>query len=674
MTPTIVLIGNPNAGKSTLFNALTGMNQTTGNYPGVTVERKQGRLKLKEGMAVRVIDLPGTYSLLSKTPDEEIVRKTITGEIEDEGRPDLGIVVMDASNFERNLYLAMQVMDSGMPIVIALNMWDAAGERGIRPDAHKLSKELGIECVPTVAHRREGVSELIAAVTRELGRIKIKTAAMAAARRLPEPMTSDVLAQSLRAVPPEERYSQIEILTRRVTPKETSERVTVSDKIDAVVTHPVWGWVFFASVMGVIFQSIFSWASPFMSWIESGVNALAAFASRVLPDNALGSLISDGVIPGVGNVLVFLPQIFLLFFFIALVEDFGYMARAAFVLDRVMRKAGLNGKAFLPLLSSFACAIPGVMATRTIADRKDRFATILVAPLMSCSARLPVYALMIGAFIPAVPILGPFNLKGAVLLSMYTLSLVAGLTAAAVFKRTIFKGRGTPFIMELPPYRIPHLKTVLLATWERGKLFLTNAGSVILAISIVLWFLASYPKNAEIVQHAELEKQTIAQTAAPAERADLEAKIDHQAASDQLKSSYAGRLGHFIEPVIQPLGFDWKIGIGLIASFAAREVLVSTLAVIYNVGADADEHSTDLIQALRGELDPVTGQPRYTPLVALSLMVFFVLACQCMSTVAVVRRETNSWRWPIFMVVYMTALAWFGSFFVFQIGRRIGWG
>ncbi len=659
-TPIVALIGNPNAGKSTIFNALTGLHQTIGNYPGVTVERKQGTLKLADGRAVRVLDLPGTYSLLSKTPDEEIVRQSLLGCIEGEPRPDLAVLVLDASNLERNLYLALQVMDTGMPVIIALNMWDAAAERGTRPDPDKLSRELRVPCIPTVGFKREGIVELVRALDRELTRLP----AGKSSKVQPGPDAVAALAHSLRLTPPEERYRQIELIAARSKPSGASDQVTISDRIDAVVTHAVWGWVFFAALMALMFQSIFTWATPFMDVIEAGVNGLASFASRVLPDNAFGSLIADGVIPGVGNVLVFLPQIFLLFFFIALAEDFGYMARAAFVLDRVMRKAGLNGKAFLPLLSSFACAIPGIMATRTIADRRDRFATILAAPLMSCSARLPVYALMIGAFIPAVPLFGPLNLKGAVLVSMYFLSLVAGLAAAAIFKRTLFKGRGAPFIMELPPYRIPHARTVLIATWERGKLFLTNAGSVILAISVVLWFLASYPKADQPVPPAGMQEHAVSASA----------EAVPGMASEQLKNSYAGQLGHWIEPVIQPLGFDWKIGVGLIASFAAREVLVSTLAVIYNVGEDADEHSTDLIGAMRSEVDPVTGAPRYTPLVAVSLMVFFVLSCQCMSTVAVVRRETNSWRWPIFMVVYMTLLAWIGSFIVFQGGRLLGWG
>jgi ferrous iron transport protein B len=647
--PIIALIGNPNAGKSTVFNALTGLHQTTGNYPGVTVERKAGVMRRADGRSVRVIDLPGSYSLLSKAPDEEIVRQSLLGLIEGEPRPDLGVLILDASNLDRNLYLALQVMDTGLPVVVALNMWDAAAERDSRPDPDLLSRELGVPCVPTVGFRREGIAELVRTIEQRLDHLPGRGRESSGGRAgTPSPAeASAALDRALRLTTPEERYRQIELISERSRPSGSAELVTVSDRIDAVVTHPFWGWAVFAGVMAVIFQSIFSWAGPFMDAIEAAVGASAAFAARVLPDNAFGSLVADGVIPGVGNVIIFLPQIFLLFFFIAAAEDFGYMSRAAFVLDRVMRKAGLNGKAFLPLLSSFACAIPGIMATRTIADRRDRFATILAAPLMSCSARLPVYALMIGAFIPASPVLGPLNLQGAALLSMYVLSLAAGLAAAAVMKHTLFKGGGAPFIMELPPYRIPHWRTVLLATWDRGRLFLTNAGSVILAISMILWFLASYPKPPETVQVTE---------------------------SQRLEQSYAGQLGKWIEPAIEPLGFDWKIGVGLVASFAAREVLVSTLAVIYNVGEEADEHSTDLIGALQNERDPETGLSRYTPLTAVSLMVFFVLACQCMSTIAVVRRETNSWRWPVFMVAYMTILAWLGSFIVYQGGRWLGWG
>lgn len=348
------------------------------------------------------------------------------------------------------------------------------------------------------------------------------------------------------------------------------------------------------------------------------------------------------------------------------------MARAAFVLDRVMKKVGLNGKAFLPLLSSFACAIPGIMATRTIKDRNDRMATILVAPLMSCSARLPVYTLMIGAFIPSVSILGIFNLKGITLLAMYFLSIFAGLGMAALFRKTLLKGYKTPFLLELPPYRIPRLRTVLLTMWDKGYDFLKSAGTIIFGISIILWFLVSYPKNDEIALKYQQIREQSAQSFSIEQLETKNIELHQAEASEQLRESYAGRLGLFIEPLIKPLGFDWKIGIGLVASFAAREVLVSTLAIIYNVGEDANEASVDLIQALQNEKDMATGQPRYTPLVAVSLMVFFVLACQCMSTVAIVKRETNSWRWPIFMVSYMTALAWFGSFAVYQGGRLLG--
>ncbi|MCA9396842.1 MAG: ferrous iron transporter B, partial [Candidatus Omnitrophica bacterium] len=368
----------------------------------------------------------------------------------------------------------------------------------------------------------------------------------------------------------------------------------------------------------------------------------------------------------------FLPQILILFFFIGILEDCGYMARAAFLMDRLMARIGLNGKAFIPLLSSFACAIPGILATRTIENRRDRLITILVAPLMSCSARLPVYALMIGAFIPSVKILGIFDLKGLTLLAMYLLSVFAGLGMAFIFRKTLLRGRSTPFLFELPPYRVPNVRNILLTTWDRGKEFIVNAGTIIFCISIVLWFLVSYPVNREVSEKYEVLRTEAVQNAGPGSPADLLLALDKEEASIQLQSSFAGQLGKAIEPAIQPLGFDWKIGIGLIASFAAREVLVSTLAITYNVGEDADETSVDLISRLQNEKNPLTNQPVYTPLVAWSIMVFFVLACQCMSTVAVVKRETNSWRWPAFMIVYMTALAWTGSFITYQGGKLLG--
>ncbi len=652
----VALIGNPNVGKTTLFNALTGLRHTTANYPGVTVEKKWGKLKRKEaGEEVDILDLPGAYSLNPQSPDEEIVRSVLLGNQTGTKKPDLVAVIIDANNFNRNLYFTLQVMAVGIPTILVLNMWDEAIQSGKKIDLKKIEEEFGVDCVPTEAHLEIGMDELRTTIERCLKNpIKPK------------------LSENIATLSIPERYKLIDRLASKIITEPREEVRTLSHKIDDVLTHPFFGWIAFLGVMGVIFQSIFSWATPLMDFISSGVAVAGKFAASVLPDGQLESLIVDGVIAGVGNVIVFVPQIFLLFFFIAFFEDFGYMARAAFVLDRVMKKVGLNGKAFLPLLSSFACAIPGIMATRTIQDKNDRLATILVAPLMSCSARLPVYALMIGAFIPSVPVLGVFDLKGITLLSMYLLSILIGLGMAAIFKKTLLKGRKTPFLLELPPYRVPRIQNVLLVMWDRGKEFIKNAGTTIFFLSIILWFLVSYPKSEAItMKYANLRQEAKQFMQADLIKGEI-LSLDHEEAGEQLRASFAGKLGHIIEPVIRPLGFDWKIGIGLVASFAAREVLVSTLAIIYNVGNEADESSADLIKALQKENHPVTGKPIYTPLVAIGIMVFFVLACQCMSTVAVVRRETGGWSWPLFMIAYMTALAWFGAFFVHQGGKLLG--
>ncbi len=654
-TKIIALLGNPNVGKTTLFNALTGLRHTTANYPGVTVEKKWGKLKLKEFVDADLLDLPGAYSLNPQSPDEEVVSNVLLGKQTGTKKPDLNVIVVDANNFNRNFYFALQVMSSGIPAILVLNMWDEALQSGKKIDIAKIKSEFGIECIPTEGNLGIGIEELKAAIGRAL-----KNPAL--------PQLKFDLARL--SIP--ERYAIVDRLTSEVIVQPAQAVRTTSHKIDDVLTHPFWGWIIFITVMAFIFQSIFSWATPLMNWIAAMVSALGSMTARVLPDGQLESLIVDGVIAGVGNVIVFIPQIFLLFFFIAVFEDFGYMARAAFVLDRVMKKVGLNGKAFLPLLSSFACAIPGIMATRTIQDKNDRLATILVAPLMSCSARLPVYALMIGAFIPSKPILGLLSLKGVTLLSMYLLSIFSGLAMATIFKKTLLKGKQSPFLLELPPYRIPRIQNALLVMWDRGKEFIKNAGTTIFFISIILWFLVSYPKNNDIAFKYQIHRQQAAQSLNASQLESRNMQLDHEEAAEKIQGSYAGKLGKFIEPVIKPLGFDWKIGIGLISSFAAREVLVSTLAIIYNVGDQADENSPDLITSLQKAVDPVTGKPVYTPLVAVGIMVFFVLACQCMSTVAVVKRETGGWGWPLFMVAYMTALAWSGAFIVHQGGKVLG--
>ena len=727
----IALLGNPNSGKTTIFNALTGLRHTTANYPGVTVEKRAGKLK-GSGGSISILDLPGSYSLLPRSLDEEVVHDVLLGIQKGTPPPDLTVVVLDANNFERNLYLACQVIETGLPVILALNMWDLAEENGFSIDLDKLEAIFGVPCVKVIGNKKEGTKSLKNLINKELIRIQSGTfnpgyslpipnaienelleisnmiksslknrekSARGEAFRLltdigfngpffkgdefDKKLKSQILVSRSRleeknidwsSVETELRYSYIESVTGQVAKLDLNKKVSSSERLDKVLTHKFWGLPIFAGLMALVFQSIFNWANAPMDWISSAVSRLGVFVSGALPEGQLNSLIVDGIISGVGNVLVFLPQIFLLFFFIAFFEDIGYMARAAFVLDRLMKKVGLNGKAFLPLLSSFACAVPGIMAARTIEDKNDRLATILIAPLMSCSARLPVYTLMIGAFIPAVPIFIIFDLKGITLFAMYFTGILAALGMALLFRKTFLKGNKTPFIFELPPYRIPNLKTVGLAMWERGKEFIYRAGSIIFCISIVLWLLASYPKDASLEKQFNIKYQKIEQVFRGENLESKVKELQEWKSTEDLNHSFAGRLGHLIEPAVEPLGFDWKMGIGLIASFAAREVMVSTLAIVHNVGGEADETSVSLIEALQNEISPITGKPVYTPLVAVSLMVFFALACQCMATVAIVKKETNSWRWPIFMVVYMSALAWIGSFAVYQGGKLLGFG
>jgi ferrous iron transport protein B len=499
-------------------------------------------------------------------------------------------------------------------------------------------------------------------------------------RAVPHPLRREVL--SLRASLDEEipewrshepigHYRTIEDLIRRSTLRLKPE-TSVRERIDRVLTHRVLGPILFAALMAVIFQSMFLWATPIMNAIDAGVNALGRVLAPLLPAGPIRSLVVDGAIAGVGAVVTFVPQIAILFLFIALMEDSGYLARAAFIMDRLMRGVGLSGRAFIPLLSSFACAIPGIMATRTIDNRRDRLTTILIAPFMSCSARLPVYALLIGAFIPNHMVLGFLSLPGLVLFSLYMMGILAAVLVAWVLKRTALRGPRPLYVMELPPYRVPSWRSVILTVRDRAGLFVQKAGTVILAVSIVLWFLASYPKNAE-VKPLEKRLEAVERGAATKTQRAEAAQIQNQIAGVSLRDSFAGRAGRLIEPAIAPLGFDWKIGIALLSSFAAREVMVSTMATVYNLG-DADQTSVSLREKLRHAENPRTGERAYSPLMAVSLMVFFVLACQCMSTVAVVRRETNSWRWPIFMVLMMNALAWIASFAVFQGGTALGLG
>src|ERR1041385_8800294 len=632
---TIVVAGNPNAGKTTLFNALTGLRQKVANYPGVTVESKTGEWSLNDDLLpARLIDLPGVYSLNPTSLDEQIARDVLLGRQPDIADPDVTIVVVDATNLVRNLYLATQLIETGRPVVIALAMFDLAARSGLKINLRKLSAELGVQVVPVVAKQRLGINDLARAV------LKVDRERSLATLRNE---VSEDLIPANRQTNLIRRYASIERIISDAVEVRTGGRARISERIDRVVTHRIFGPVILLLVMLFVFQAIFSWASLPMTLIDSVFTGLADLVRAHLPAGILPHLLPAGIIAGVGGVLAFLPQILLLFLFITLLEDSGYMARAAFLMDRLMRTAGLHGKAFVPLLSSFACAVPGIMATRTIENPKDRVATIMIAPFMSCSARLPIYTLVIAALFSGRTVLGFVSLGAVIILAMYVMGVLVAIAVAWILKHTLLKAPSPPFVMELPPYRLPDLGNVGHALFTRCSIFLKRAGTVILAISILLWALAAFPRTT---------------SNAP------------DAASVQVQNSFAGRAGRFIEPVIKPLGFDWKIGVGLISSFAARETIISTLSIVYNVGDDS-ENKTSLVDAMRNAKRP-DGSLVWTPLVGLSVMIFFLLACQCMSTVAIVRRETNSWRWPIFMVSYMLVLAYVASLITYQGGRLLG--
>jgi ferrous iron transport protein B len=701
----VALIGNPNTGKSTLFNALTGLRQKVGNFSGVTVERVEGSYRDPDGRRVAVLDLPGSYSLSAGSPDEEIALEVLLGRGRrgrGVGRPDVVVVVADAQHLERNLFLASQVMELGLPVVVALNQIDAASAAGITIDVPELIHELGVTVIPTVAKRGAGVDHLRAAITaapdlpRPERRFVLPEAAATglgalearlAAAGLPDSAARMEALRLLSVAAPEEhlagipgldaeitraratleragvapqrieaaaRYEWIVGVVGRTVTATAGSRRTLSDRIDAVVLNRFAGPLIFVALMGLVFQGVFSWATPLMDAIEALIAWLGTAVGALLPPGDLRSLIVDGVIAGVGSVLVFLPQIAILFLFIGILEDSGYMARAAFIMDRLMRRVGLHGKSFIPMLSGYACAVPAIMSTRTIGHPKDRLATIMVVPLMSCSARLPIYTLLIGSFVPPVVVGGLFDLQGLTMLGMYLLGTVSALAVAALFKRTLLRGPVRPMILELPPYRMPSARVLAITVAQRAKMFLRRAGTVILALSVLLWALATFPRSA------------------PAPALDAAAQQEQQ-----LEYSALGRIGHAIEPLVRPLGYDWKIGVSIAASFAAREVFVSTMGTIYGVG-DADETSSALRERLRTERDGRTGQLAYSPLVAVGLMVFYVYALMCMSTIAVTIRETGGGRlgaqWAAVQFGYMLALAYGAAWLVYAGGRALGWG
>ncbi|MBC6699711.1 ferrous iron transport protein B [Hymenobacter puniceus] len=694
----IALIGNPNSGKTSLFNQLTGLNQKVGNFPGVTVDRKTGISQLTPQHRAEIIDLPGTYSLYPKSLDEKVITDLLYDQTSNQ-YPDFVIVTADASNLRRNLLLFTQLADLGLPAVLALNMMDVAEQHGISIDLAELQQELGVPVIPMNARKGIGVAALKIVMAQQLD-------APAVSFYEPEPdllpmirqiryyfnLHNDYLAlhyahqgRHISFLTPDQRtyvaelvakyqfepttrqaqetiarYARInELLLNAVSVTRTERAEPYSNRIDKVLTHRVWGYLIFMLVLFLLFQAVFAWASYPMELIDEGVAWINGLIQTNF-DGPLINLLTEGVLAGLGGVLIFIPQIALLFAFIAVLEETGYMARVTFMMDRIMRKFGLNGKSVVPLISGMACAVPAIMSARTIENRKDRLITIFVTPLMSCSARIPVYTVLIGLVVPDQPVLGIFNLRGVALMSLYLLGFVSAVGSAWLMKLFMRTTERSYFIMEFPVYRWPRWKNVGLTIVEKVKAFVFQAGKVIMAISVILWVLASYGPGTAMEQ-AETQARTAAQT-----QNLVPAEIESRVASQKLESSYAGHFGHFIEPAIRPLGFDWKIGISLLTSFAAREVFVGTMSTIYSVGQDANELTVQ--QKLAAEKD-VNGQPFFTPARSASLLVFYVFAMQCMSTLAATYRETKGWMWPLLQLFYMTGLAYAASLLVYQVLR-----
>lgn len=787
---TVALAGNPNSGKTTIFNNLTGVRQKVGNYPGVTVEKKEGICKFR-GHVLHVVDLPGTYSLTAYSLEEVIARNFVVDE-----KPDVVVDIVDASNLERNLYLALQFLELGAPLVIALNMYDVAKSRGMDIDVKRLSELLKVPIVPTVGNKRQGMDKLLEAIV-DMARYKEKFNGkrISYGRELDEEIARISQVISEKASIPEKyplhwlslkllendnqikRLLGVDGINREITdaldasihhlkkiygddPEEliidgrygyingvyretvritsTKDRLTISDRIDKVVCNRFLALPIFLLIMYIVFQAVYSWSSIPTDWINGFFGWLGETVGGLLPEGILKSLL-NGIIGGVGAVLVFLPQILTLFLFISFLEDTGYMARAAFIMDGIMAKFGLHGKAFIPLLSSFACAVPGIMATRTIKNYRNRMLTMLVAPFMSCSARLPIYTLLIAAFIPKRPILGGWgNTQGLTLFAIYLLGIIMAWLMVILFKSTILKGERPPFVMELPPYRLPTIRCVIIHMWERGRLYVKKAGTIILAAAILMWALFTFPSNPRLEGNYEAQREQVSM-AFEAETGitmkafeahdtfqailakvmginhDFEAKIkkmgwgegssqfisaqkekeialaaiqkqypieypiverylalqneliriDNTRDAERISKSFAGHIGRVIEPILKPLGFDWRLSIALVSGFAAKEVFVSTMGQIYALGEVQGEESLSLVESVRND-------PLFTPLLAVTIMVFALLSSPCMATIAIVKQESNSWKWPLFMIIYTNSLAWIVSFMVYQGGKLLG--
>lgn len=683
---TVALAGNPNSGKSTVFNLLTGLKQKIANYPGVTIDKKVGYMRLAPELDATVVDLPGTYSLFPKSQDEAVPFEIITDPKHPE-HPDVVVYVADATNLKRNMMLLTQLIDLKLPVVLVLNMWDQAEQQGLEVDEKVLEEELGVKVVKTSARKGKGLDQLRKALTEQ---VRVSSREFSAFEQETEKMLQEVAVSTgcdtpylnfihshhanmelvgnpkLRETVEEltskwrqdrgqnrredvlHRYREIDkILGHALRNKTEEQRERFSSSLDKALIHPVWGYVIFLGILLLIFQAIFSWATWPMDLIESGFAWLSETTAAVMPDGLLQNLVVNGILSGLSGVVVFIPQIVILFFFIAILEETGYLARVSFLLDNLMRRFGMSGKSLLPLMSGTACAIPAIMATRNIESWKDRLITLLVTPLMSCSARLPVYILLIGLVVPKVEVLGFMSLQGLLLMALYLLGFVAALGSAWVLKHVLHRGEKSYFLLELPPYRLPRWKNVFLEAYQKGKAFVLEAGKVILAISIILWVLASFGP--------------------PASSPGAEGFIAMPSEVEQLEDSYAGHIGRAMEPVVRPLGYDWKIAIALVTSFAAREVFVGTMATIYGIEqADESKGFSNLKQRMLEEQNNVTGRPVYTLATVFSLLVFYAFAMMCMSTLAVTYRETKTWKWPVVQFFLLTGLAYVSSLIVYQ--------
>ena len=706
----IAIVGNPNTGKSTLFNNLTGLRQKTANYPGVTVERHTGTVRLPSGDA-QLVDLPGAYSLAAYSPDEMVAADVLLGRMNDMPRPAAVLIVVDSANLRRNLFMATQILELNLPVVIALNMIDLAAKRGITIDDRLLAEKLGVEVLPVAAGSNKGTREIEAALDRaiqlpmanrdclvpeiratadelstslndvSLSRMEIERALIdkdgAAEQRFinnSSPGGHDLLetirgqlapGSSIAALEARSRYDWIDTVVNAVEQRSEQKRGVV-DVLDRITSHPLIGAVLFFAIMAVVFQAVFSWAGPIMDAIDGATGYLGEQVAATMPAGALSSLLVDGVIAGVGSVIIFLPQIIILFAFIIFLEDSGYMARAAFLMDRLMRACGLSGQSFIPMLSSFACAVPGVMATRVIPDPRDRLATMLAAPFMTCSARLPVYALLIAAFIPDKTVGGIFNVQGLVLFGLYVLGIAGGIFTAMIMKRFALKGPTPTFLIEIPPYRLPNLKSMGIRLLDRGRIFVKRAGTVIFTVAVVVWALVYFPRPEMLFAKYDTERVAAAEQLSGAALETQLAILDNREAAELVEQSYLGRAGKSIQPLFAPLGWDWKITAGVIASFPAREVVVAVLGTIYAVGDDVDETDKRLLTRLRNAKNP-DGTPVFTLGVAVGLMIFFAFCLQCMATVAIMRRETNGWKWPISAWLYMTGMGYLGALLAYQL-------